>query len=102
MYLVSITSKSNIMDKRITSLIEDYRCGKIGRRNFLKTLILYAGSAVAAISFFPSLKVHASTMSGAGLVAQAQPLVEMQQVIPVRMVLSTSYKFEQLLAGPEK
>lgn len=90
------------MDKRITSLIEDYQCGKIGRRNFLKKLILYAGSAAAAISFFPSLKVIASSMSEAGLAAQAQPLVEMQQVIPVRVVLSTSYKFEQLLAGPEK
>ncbi|HZK95622.1 MAG TPA: SUMF1/EgtB/PvdO family nonheme iron enzyme [Prolixibacteraceae bacterium] len=90
------------MDKRITSLIEDYQCGKIGRRNFLKKLILYAGSATAAISFFPSLKVSASSMSEAGLAAQAQPLVEMQQVIPVRVVLSTSYKFEQLLAGPEK
>ena len=44
------------MDKRISSLIEDYQCGKIGRRNFLKKLTLYTGSFAAAISFIPILE----------------------------------------------
>lgn len=41
------------MDKKIISLIEDYQRGNIGRRNFLKKLTLYAGSAAAAMSFLP-------------------------------------------------
>jgi carboxymethylenebutenolidase len=41
------------MDKKITSLIEDYRCGGIDRREFLKKLAIYAGSTAAAMALIP-------------------------------------------------
>lgn len=43
------------MDERITSLIENYRHGSIDRRNFLKKLTLYTGSAAAAMAYIPGL-----------------------------------------------
>ena len=43
------------MDKRITRLIYDYKCGGIARREFLKKLALYAGSTAAALAFIPKL-----------------------------------------------
>jgi carboxymethylenebutenolidase len=44
------------MDKRITSLIDDYRRGGIERRGFLKKLAVYAGSTAAAMAFIPILE----------------------------------------------
>ncbi len=41
------------MDKKITSLIEDYRRGGIDRREFLKKLAIYAGSTAAAMALIP-------------------------------------------------
>jgi carboxymethylenebutenolidase len=43
------------MDKRITSLIDDYKSGGIARREFLKKLVVYAGSTAAAVALIPTL-----------------------------------------------
>ena len=43
------------MDKRITSLLDDYKSGGIARREFLKKLAVYAGSTVAAVALIPTL-----------------------------------------------
>ena len=77
------------MNERITGLIEDYRSGRIDRRRFLKMLTLYTGGAVA-LSSIPGPDIMTSGHN------------EAWQEIPVRIILSTSYKFEQLLAGPDK
>lgn len=43
------------MDKRITSLIDDYKSGGIARREFLKKLVVYTGSTAAAFALIPTL-----------------------------------------------
>jgi carboxymethylenebutenolidase len=43
------------MDKKITSLIDDYKSGCIARREFLKKLAVYAGSTAAAVALIPTL-----------------------------------------------
>lgn len=46
------------MDKRITSLIDDYRHGGIDRRKFLKKLAVYAGSTTAAMALIPLVEAN--------------------------------------------
>jgi carboxymethylenebutenolidase len=41
------------MNKRITSLINDYKSGGIARRDFLKKLAVYAGGAATALALIP-------------------------------------------------
>jgi carboxymethylenebutenolidase len=50
------------MDKRITSLIEDYRHGGIDRREFLKKLAIYAGSTAAAMALIPTAEASYSDL----------------------------------------
>lgn len=44
------------MKKEITTLYEDYRHGRIDRRNFVKKLALVAGSTAAAMALIPILE----------------------------------------------
>jgi carboxymethylenebutenolidase len=42
------------MDTKIDNLINDYKCGGVDRRKFLRKITLYAGSTAAAMALFPS------------------------------------------------
>ena len=44
------------MDKKITNLYDDYRQGRINRRNFLGKLVAVAGSTAAAMTLLPVLE----------------------------------------------
>jgi carboxymethylenebutenolidase len=44
------------MDKKITTLYDDYRQGRIDRRNFIGKLIAVAGSTAAAMTLLPILE----------------------------------------------
>jgi carboxymethylenebutenolidase len=55
------------MDSRINGLYNDYKTGSIDRREFLKKLTLYAGSAAAASSLLPLLETNA------GIASQNEP-----------------------------
>jgi carboxymethylenebutenolidase len=52
------------MDKKITNLYYDYRNGGINRRDFLKKLTMYAGSAAAALAFVPILEENYAKDAG--------------------------------------
>jgi carboxymethylenebutenolidase len=43
------------MEKRITSLYDDYRQGRTNRRDFIKKLSIFAGSTAAALALLPVL-----------------------------------------------
>ena len=55
-----------IMDKKITSLYDDYRQGRINRRDFLRKLAIVAGSSAAAMSLLPSLEKNSLDPSLSG------------------------------------
>jgi carboxymethylenebutenolidase len=44
------------MDKKITTLYDDYRHGKSSRRDFIRKLALFAGSTAAALALLPVLE----------------------------------------------
>ena len=44
------------MDKRITTLYDDYRQGQINRRDFIRKLTVVAGSTTAAVALLPILE----------------------------------------------
>lgn len=44
------------MDSRIEELYNDYRRGKVGRREFLRKMAIFTGGTAAALSILPSLK----------------------------------------------
>ncbi len=44
------------MDSRIEELYNDYRNGKVGRREFIRKMAIFTGGTAAALSIFPSLK----------------------------------------------
>ena len=44
------------MDKKITTLYDDYRQGRINRRDFIRKLAVVAGSTTAAIALLPVLE----------------------------------------------
>lgn len=50
------------MDKKITSLYEEYRQGYINRREFLMKLVVVTGSTAAVASILPELENNASGM----------------------------------------
>ena len=52
------------MDKKITSLYEDYRKGGTSRRDFLKKLGMVAGSTAAALALMPLLEENSIKASG--------------------------------------
>jgi carboxymethylenebutenolidase len=52
------------MDKRITSLYDDYIHGGLDRRGFLRKLAMYAGSTAAALAFIPLLEENYAKGSG--------------------------------------
>ena len=43
------------MDTRIKNLYNDYRNGKVGRREFLRKMVILTGGTAAAFSILPSL-----------------------------------------------
>jgi carboxymethylenebutenolidase len=51
------------MDKKITSLYEDYRQGRINRRDFLKKLGFITGSSAAALALLPVLETNVTASS---------------------------------------
>ena len=44
------------MDKKITTLYDDYREGRTNRRDFIKKLAMVAGSTTAALALLPVLE----------------------------------------------
>jgi carboxymethylenebutenolidase len=54
------------MDKKISSLYDDYRQGRINRREFFKKLAIVAGSSAAAVSLIPVLEMNSSGASYSG------------------------------------
>ena len=52
------------MDKKITSLYEDYRKGGTSRRDFLKKIGMVAGSTAAALALMPILEENSLKASG--------------------------------------
>ena len=46
---------SNIMERKVTKLYDEYKEGRIDRRTFLKRLTLVAGGAAAALAILPAL-----------------------------------------------
>jgi len=46
----------NPMNQKITALFKDYKHGNVSRRDFLRRLILYTGSAAAASALLPMLE----------------------------------------------
>jgi carboxymethylenebutenolidase len=63
------------MDKKITSLYEDYRKGLTTRREFIRKLSIFAGSATAAMALLPLLednkiKVAASYQNDTELITE--------------------------------
>jgi len=44
------------MDKKITTLYDDYRQGRTNRRDFIKKLAIFAGSTAAALALLPALE----------------------------------------------
>ena len=54
------------MDKKITTLYDDYRQGRTNRRDFIRKLAMFAGSTAAALALLPVLEensLNASTAS---------------------------------------
>jgi carboxymethylenebutenolidase len=51
------------MDKKITSLYEDYRRGKTSRRDFVRKLAMIAGSSAAAVALLPVLEANSMDAS---------------------------------------
>jgi carboxymethylenebutenolidase len=52
------------MDKKITTLYEEYRQGGTSRRDFLKKLAMVAGSTAAALALIPVLEENSLKASG--------------------------------------
>lgn len=52
------------MDKKITTLYEEYRQGGTSRRDFLKKLAMVAGSTAAALALIPVLEENSLKVSG--------------------------------------
>jgi carboxymethylenebutenolidase len=58
-----------IMDKKITSIYEDYKQGRTSRRDFVRKLAMVAGSSAAAVALIPVLEEtsdYSSTSDQAG------------------------------------
>ncbi len=54
------------MDTKIKELFNDYRNGKLDRREFLKRLVIFAGGTAAAMSILPSLKNNYAFAASSG------------------------------------
>jgi carboxymethylenebutenolidase len=52
------------MDKKITTLYDDYKQGRTNRRDFVRKLAIIAGSSAAAMALLPVLEDNSSKASG--------------------------------------